>query len=148
VITALLPTPATATVATISPTGVNMCTVLAPMPAQSGSRGCHESFTQAMTLAEHIGAPKTPCIIHTLEKCITLPTHKFGGKITTGCHSVPLGKVTGTKPTTSAPTRCTSVIDLTTITNESDIDTDSVNEFLSAPPNTTELTSWPNSNSM
>jgi gag-polypeptide of LTR copia-type len=65
---ASLPASTTTTVAAIGPSGVNVCTVKAPAPVTSGSGGRHESFNDAMSLADCMGVEKTPCIVKTLEE--------------------------------------------------------------------------------
>jgi Domain of unknown function (DUF4219)/gag-polypeptide of LTR copia-type len=137
---ALLPASTTTTVAAIGPSGVNVHTVKTPVPVASGSGGCHESFNDTMSLADRIGVTKTPHVVKTLEERIF--THKLGGKITTGSrHSMPPTSASSTVPTQPVLTRCASVTDLTTISDESDIDSDSSKECSSAPPDTTETPS-------
>jgi hypothetical protein len=79
---ASLPASTTTTITAIGPSGVNVRTVKAPAPVASGSGGRHESFNDAMSLADRMGVKKTPRIVKTLEEQIF--THKLGGKITTG----------------------------------------------------------------
>jgi hypothetical protein len=137
-----LPTPTTTTVTAIGPSGVNVCTVEAPTPVTSGSGGRHKSFNDTMSLADRIGITKTPHVVKMLKECIF--THKLGGKITTTSHcSVPPASASSTVPTKPAPIRCASVTDLTTISDESDIDSDSSKECSLAPPDTNETLSHP-----
>jgi Domain of unknown function (DUF4219) len=139
---ASLPASTTTTVTAIGPSGVNVRTVKAPAPVASGSGGRHESFNDAMSLADCMGVEKTPRVVKMLEERIF--THKLGGKITTGSHhSAPPASASSTVPTQPAPTRCASVTDLTTISDESDIDSNSSKECSSAPPDTTETLSQP-----
>jgi Domain of unknown function (DUF4219)/gag-polypeptide of LTR copia-type len=63
-----LPAPTTTTIAAIGPSGVNVHTVEAPAPVKSGSGGRHESFNDAMSLADCMGIMKTPRVVKMLEE--------------------------------------------------------------------------------
>jgi hypothetical protein len=80
---ASLPSPPLAHIASFSPAGLEIRTAHASLPAAGQARSpIHPTVMSARSLAERIGVETTTGNLKTLEQHITMPQHKFGGRIT------------------------------------------------------------------
>jgi hypothetical protein len=80
---ASLPSPPLAHVTSFSPAGMVTRTAHASLPAAGRPRSpVHPTIISAHSLAERIGVDTTTNNLKTLEQHITMPQHKYGGRIT------------------------------------------------------------------
>jgi hypothetical protein len=80
---ASLPSPPLVHVASFSPAGMVTRTAHASLPAAGQSHSpVHPTVISACSLAERIGVETTTNNLKTLEQHITMPQHKYGGRIT------------------------------------------------------------------